>query len=221
MVSPATPSGSRLVARMLQPWTSAQQVFDQLGTGGHEVLAVVEDKQHLRRSQVVVQYSSSRLTGSLRYAEAQRHDALHQRRIGQRGQLDEPDTVAVDAAQLFADTYRQTRLAYPTRTGQGQQARLVRQRANGRDLRLPTDKARQLDRQVAHRSTLPPAEHPHDSTPDRQVVVGGEDQEWHGVEPRRYGGGVAARAGSDLNAVWQAPPRPTARNRIELGEVRL
>jgi hypothetical protein len=63
-------------------------VFDQLGTGGHEVLTVVQDKQHLRRSQVVVQRGGSHLTGSLRDAEALRHDAMQQRRIGQRSQLD-------------------------------------------------------------------------------------------------------------------------------------
>ena len=50
--SPATPSGSRLVARMRRPGHARSSALASLRTGVDQVLAVVQDEQHLAAAEV-------------------------------------------------------------------------------------------------------------------------------------------------------------------------
>ena len=72
-VSPATPSGSRLVARMRELRAGAQQRVGQRGAGVEQVLAVVQHQQHLlRRAAPRPACRSERPPGLLAHARAPR-----------------------------------------------------------------------------------------------------------------------------------------------------
>ena len=92
-------SGSRLVARIRRPGQAAQQRLGQRGAGVDQVLAVVQHQQQAPAGQPARPASSvSGRPGCSGDAQRARPTACgHQRRVGQRRQLDQPDAVGIVA----------------------------------------------------------------------------------------------------------------------------
>ena len=113
-------------------------------------------------------------SGRLAHAQGRGDGRLHQRRVAQRGEVDEPDAVRVAVSDVTRDRQREARLAAAARAGQGDDAALDEIGADRLDLLRPTDEARDLARQV--RGDV--------ERPERARVVGdaGHDQP---VERRR------------------------------------
>ena len=91
--SSATPSPSRLVARIRHRRRLREDGLDQIGGGVEHVLAVVEHQQPdpaLQRGGHRLAHGLARLLGD---AQHRRHRVGHRRRIGDRRQFENPDTV--------------------------------------------------------------------------------------------------------------------------------
>ncbi len=118
-----------------------QQRLDQCHAGIEQVLAVVHHEQQLTSSEIRCQRRGERLRPMLADAERPRHRRGHQRRLGQRRQLDQPDPVGEPVPDLGRDTQRQARLAHPRRTGQRHQPVGLEQPGEIRHLPLASDEA--------------------------------------------------------------------------------
>ena len=123
--SSATPSPSRLVAKTSHGRRLREDGFDQIGGGVEHVLAVVEHQQPdpaLQRGGHALAHALARLLGD---AQHRRHRVGHRRRIGDRGQLENPDTVGKFVGQSPRDLLCQAGLAHPADTGQSHQPMLL------------------------------------------------------------------------------------------------
>ena len=100
----------------------AQQDLGQAGARIEHVLAVVEHQQHLLRLQVTAQGADHGRRGGLLHAQDMRQRVRHQRRIGQRCEVDEPDAVAIGIENFRRGLQREARLADAAGAGQRQQA---------------------------------------------------------------------------------------------------
>ncbi len=99
------------------------------------------------RCQGLDERPARRLTQVKRSSDSLRH----QIRLGERGQVDEPDAVLVAPDEFTGHRQGQAGFAGAAGTGQRQQARAVQQAGGGRDLPFPANKGGQLVRQIAAR----------------------------------------------------------------------
>ena len=129
----------------------AQQGVHQVGAGAQHVLAVVEDQQQLLPAQVVAQGLLQRLARGFLDAEHLRQRAAHQRRIEQRGEVDEPDAVPKGIEHFGGSLQCQPRLADAAGSRQRQQSRRRQQPLEFGDLPLAADEGREHLRQVGAR----------------------------------------------------------------------
>ncbi len=91
--SSATPNPSRLVARIVTVAECGEDRLDQIGGSVEHVLAVVEHQQPdsaLQRGGHRLGHALARLLGD---AQHRRDRVGHRRGIGDRGQLEKPDTI--------------------------------------------------------------------------------------------------------------------------------
>ena len=135
-VSPATPSALAAGGQDAQAGAAPQQRLGQRGAGVEQVLAVVEHQQQApggqrRRS------ACRRAAGPAARARRARAATAcgHERRVGQRRQLDQPDAVRVVGRPARRRLQRQARLADAAGAGQRQQPRRRQQRARPRPAR--------------------------------------------------------------------------------------
>ncbi len=128
-----------------------QQRRRQLGTGRDQVLAVVDDQQHLAVLRVLHQRLDDRAPRLLLHAEHRRDRLRHEPRVRHRRELDEPDAVGVVVDDLGADLQRQSRLADAAGAGQRQQPRRREESADLGELALAPDERGDLERQVVRR----------------------------------------------------------------------
>ena len=121
----------------------------QLGAGGQEVFAVVEDEEQSSAAEMVDDGRSDRPSGLLRDAEHGRDGRRDQARVGQGPELDEPRAIIEAVGQLLRQTHGQPRLPDATGPRQRQHRSAIEEASSGRDLRLAPDERRQLTGQVA------------------------------------------------------------------------
>ena len=98
-----------------------QDGLDQIGGGVEHVLAVVEHQQPdpaLQRGGHTLAHGLARLLGD---AQHRGHRVGHRRRIGDRGQFEQPDAVRELVGQPRRDFGRQAGLADPAHPGQRHQ----------------------------------------------------------------------------------------------------
>ena len=105
-----------------QPGRVAQQRVGLTGAGVNQMLAVVQDHQQLLVAQIVGQRSIERTARLLRHAQRAADGRDQQRRVGYRGQLDQPGAVRVALEPVGGKLQRKSRLARPSRPGQGQES---------------------------------------------------------------------------------------------------
>ena len=122
-VSPATPSGARLVASTVTSRAAAQQDLSRSCTGLEQVLTVVQNDQRLRVGEVGDRASSEDWPGS-----GLTPDRLAERRadgvgVGQRRQLDPPGAVGEAVQRVGGGLGGEPCLAATPGAGQRQQPR--------------------------------------------------------------------------------------------------
>ena len=118
-----------------------QDGFDQIGGGVEHVLAVVEHQQPdpaLQRGGHRLAHGLARLLGD---AQHRRHRVGHRRRIGDRRQFENPDTVGKFIGQPRRDFGRQAGLADPAHPGQRHQPMCSQRRLHLGDFGLAPDEA--------------------------------------------------------------------------------
>jgi hypothetical protein len=75
------------------------------------MLAIVEEKKQVPRSEKVDHRGEERKLGLLRYPHDPRDCVDDKLRVGKWCQLDEPNPIAIGSDQFFGNPKRQTRLA--------------------------------------------------------------------------------------------------------------
>ena len=125
-----------------------QQSGDELGAGGDEVLAVVQDEQRRLVAELGRELVGGGDAGHLAGAEGGQRGATDGVRIGERRQLDPPHAAGLRVDGLGGDGQGEAGLADPGRTGQRHQPLACQQAAHVGDLAGPPDQRRELDRQV-------------------------------------------------------------------------
>ena len=148
ITSPGIRSGSRLVARMRRCGQARSRALGQPCAGGDQVLAVVEEEQQVLGLEKGRQGLDQRLAGRLAHAKGRGDGLGHQRRVGERGQLDQPDAIRVARELGSRRLDRQPGLAAAAGAGQGEQPGGGEQSLDLGDLALASDEARQSDWQV-------------------------------------------------------------------------
>jgi hypothetical protein len=117
-------------------------------TSLQQVLAIVQQQQQLAALDSRAQGLQDRLPRRLMHAQHLGHRARHQRRIGQRGQVHEPDTVAVGGHHLSRRLQREPSLADAADTNKSQQACAGQQPLDVDQLPFAADERRQRLRQI-------------------------------------------------------------------------
>ncbi len=129
-----------------------EQRADQRGARGHQVLAVVQDEERLARTHVIRQDGGRLPPGRLAHSERRRHHRRNEPRIGDAGQLDQPDAVGELSDQLVGHRKRQAGLPDPADAGQRDQPPLGQQAPYLGDVPLPADEAGESGGQVVRRA---------------------------------------------------------------------
>ncbi len=127
----------------------AQQVGDDLGAGGEEVLAVVEHHEMAPVAKVGadgVEQGAPRRVG---HVERVDQGARYPRGVGERGQVDPAHRVGLAAIPVVRDLHGEPGLAAAAGTDQADRARGGERRADGVEFAAPTDVRAQRDRQPA------------------------------------------------------------------------
>ncbi len=127
---------------------AAQEAVGELGRLRHHVLAVVEHEEQLAAAEVVQdrgEKGTSRLLGEAERGGDRRCEIV---RVGEHSQVDEPGAILQLAQELLCQLQGDARLADAARPGEGEQRRRCQQALRFGELRLATDEARQLARQV-------------------------------------------------------------------------
>ena len=99
--SPVTPNGSRLETNIFRSGRLLSRSAAKRGAGIQHVLAVVEDDQRLAFLEEEDQAVTQRAAGILAHTEHVGEGALDEERIGEGGDLDEPDPVGEIIEELF------------------------------------------------------------------------------------------------------------------------
>ena len=95
-LSPRTRQGVAARRQHAQVGAGLQQ-FGEQRCGGDHLLAIVQDQQEVAVAEGVVQQADQRLAGHLRQRQRLGERRADERRVGDRGQIDEGDVVAVAA----------------------------------------------------------------------------------------------------------------------------
>ena len=127
-----------------------QQLVDRCAGPDH-LLEVVEHDQHALGADVVDEALDRRATAAIRQHEGLRDRRGHQLRVADGCQLDEPHAVGVVAQSASGDLEAEARLPGAARPGEGQQAVIRQQSADGVDLRVAAEERRQAGRKVVRR----------------------------------------------------------------------
>ena len=122
-----------------------QQPGDDVGRGVQQVLAVVEEHQHLAVADEVRDHVHRCLAGLVGQTQRAGDGDGHQIRICDRCEVHVPDAVGVVRCHLGGYPHRQPRLARAARTGEGHQAVVPECLLDRADLRPAADETRQLD----------------------------------------------------------------------------
>ena len=88
-----------------------QQRLTQRGAGCQHVLAVVEDEERVAWAEVIDERRDWICAGRERDRDDPCHSLGDQRRVGYRGELDEPGAIDIGPGDAFGDCERQPRLA--------------------------------------------------------------------------------------------------------------
>jgi hypothetical protein len=117
------------------------------------VLEVVQDQQQAPAGKVLDDVVGDRPAAGLAYVQCVGDGRPHERRIGQRREVDEPDPVRNVERERRGGRDRQSGLADATGAGQGEQPHLLlaEQGEGQTDLVLASDQSRRLGRQVGGR----------------------------------------------------------------------
>ena len=138
--SSATPNPSRLVAKTLTVAECARIASTRSAAASTHVLAVVEHQQPdpaLQRGGHALGHALARLLGD---AQHRGHRVGHRRRIGDRGQFEQPDAVRELVGQVRRDFGRQAGLADPAHPGQRHQPMSLQRLLHLGQLGLPPTK---------------------------------------------------------------------------------
>lgn len=108
------------------------------------MLAVVEQDQHLAISDEPAEHFACRLAWLVGKAQHACRRHWYHVGIGDRRQVDIPNTVSEFGRDIGADLYRQARLARPARAGQGDESVVANGGADVPHFRLAPNEARQL-----------------------------------------------------------------------------
>ncbi len=125
---------------------SAEQREDQLRNGVEQMLTIVEHDEHLATGDEPQQRVHRRAARLVRQAKCAGHRNRHRVWVGDRCQIDPPDTAVVLACDLARDLHRQPGLANPAGPGQGHQPLLGQQLADMGHPRITAHEIRQLHR---------------------------------------------------------------------------
>src|SRR6266700_3948361 len=120
--------------------TASQQLY-QLWRGFHHLLEVVQHEQEMSLPQCHLQLLQRRSGAAVLQAKGLQNGREHQLGIGNGGERNEADTIREARLDLVCDSQRQVGLAYPSRTGQGEQTDLWtrEQVTNSGNLQFPTN----------------------------------------------------------------------------------
>ena len=118
---------------------SLQQLLHQLSARRRQMLAVVENEQQASILHELDQRFGYRTPGLFLDTEDGRHRLRHQPRIGDRRQLDEPDTIGKFVHHVGSDLQRQPRLPETADTVQRHKTRLTQQVLDFRELAFAPD----------------------------------------------------------------------------------
>ena len=112
------------------------------------MLAVVQDHQGRALGEVLGERVRQRSTRDLADTDRRRHGRRDEGGVGERREIDEPDTVAEVLQEAGAGLQGQSGLPRAPGPDEGDEAVLVHQVGDGRQVGRPADEARQLDREV-------------------------------------------------------------------------
>jgi hypothetical protein len=105
------------------------------------MFAIIEDQERLVVAQDAGEDGVGRAARGGPNAERRRERARHERRIGQRREFDQPDTIRVGGQECHRDRQGEARLADPARTCERQQPdrRRIQCDAGGRQIGFTAD----------------------------------------------------------------------------------
>jgi hypothetical protein len=131
----------------------AQQRLGQRGAGADEVLAVVEHEQEALGPQRVAERGQQGAAGLLAHADDGRHRLGDGGRVGERGELDQPDAAGepLPREQGLRHPEGQPRLAGAAGAGERDQAPGAQQPGRLGHVALPPDEAGERRREVVRR----------------------------------------------------------------------
>ncbi len=112
------------------------------------MLAVIQYQQEFATAKVVEQHLAYRSLRSLSDTDRRCDGLGHEVRVGNRREIDQPDAVRKLVRQVRRETQRQTRLAGAAGARERHQARRGQQLSQLAALVLPSNKARELGREV-------------------------------------------------------------------------
>ena len=142
-----------------QQGAGPQEGVDQGGGVRQDVLAVVDQQHRLHQPEVVDQGVDQRCGPWFHHAHRRGHGPGHLGAVAHRGQVDEPGPAGVGSQRPVRDLQRETGLARPRRSGEGDQAIAFQQPANLAQLPSPADEAGELGGQVLGRRATPDVAH--------------------------------------------------------------
>ena len=145
-----TVNGERLSrsGEQTDPGTASLESVGQLGRGVDQVLTVVEHEQEVLVSQRVEQGFGIGPPRLLPQPEGGRDRSRDLGRLGERGEIDEPDTVGSAIQAVCGDVQSEAGLAGSARPGQGDDAGRSEQGPDFRELRLTSDETAERAGQV-------------------------------------------------------------------------
>ena len=140
----------RLTARGEDPQTGsvAEEAIDQLGRDLDDVLAVVQDHQRPLGGDMLGDRVRQRPSRDVADTEGGGDGRRDERRIRQRRQIDEPDTVIEGLEQVGSGLQSEPRLPGPAGPDERHETMLAHEVGHGRQVGCPADEARQLGREV-------------------------------------------------------------------------
>ena len=134
-------------------WGRMEQPGRELGARTCQVLAIVEDQQQTPILEVIRNHVDHGATAFLLKAQHRGDGLRDELWVGQRRELDEPDTVGVICQRLGREAQRQPCLPNPAGPEQRQQPRLRQQTSDLGELQLTADERCRLERQVVRCGT--------------------------------------------------------------------
>ena len=119
-----------------------EQLADELGTGSNQVLAIVQEQQHLFALHKVQQRLKQRLGRWRMQAERLRDELRYERWLTERCEIHHPDAVRKHVAHCCGNLDRKPCLATATRATERDEARRGKQTSNFGQLALAPHETR-------------------------------------------------------------------------------